>query len=157
MIQLPENLSGLLELAVLDAQKCEAQPDKFAFDMSYWARPGAVNPNICYVCMAGSVMVQSLGFDAELTNNLDPSKVGSNKIKNAMWAIDSMREGEFLQALKEITGDYEQNGAQLAAMHECALLVDTAREDLGDDDGKADHADWGTYLKCVEVLRKAGL
>lgn len=58
MIALPNTLSGLLELAVQDAQKCEALPELYRLDMGQWHTPEA---GVCVICMAGAVIAQTLG------------------------------------------------------------------------------------------------
>lgn len=66
MIALPNKLSGLLELAVEDAQRCAALPDIYTLDMGNWhyGRRMRINGQIhCNVCMAGSVIAQTLKLD----------------------------------------------------------------------------------------------
>ena len=63
--QLPDLPSELLRLALSDLRKCEQDPT-FRIDMGVWLLPAGVNTlfersyDQCSVCLAGSVMAQTL-------------------------------------------------------------------------------------------------
>lgn len=150
---LPTKLSDLLELAVTDARKCEAEPERFVLDMDDWMRP---RRDRCAVCMAGAVMAQSLGFDASSKERIDPAKINNDSLKNAMWAIDSMREGAYWDAAEQM--QISVAGGQEAAIRECDVIVQSEIQfDDDDDDERIGRAPWETYLKCVAILREVGL
>jgi len=159
-VALPTSLSSLLELAVNDAKKCEALPERYRLNMGEWVVRPKNQPEVCEVCMAGAVMTQSLGFEASI-ERLDPAKVGSDAVKSAMWAIDSMRTGEFRCALDDLDLRLDETPEQLAALIRCENLVEADRSadiDDEDDDGELkDRAEWSTYLQCAAILREVGL
>ncbi len=84
----PNKLSALLQLALRDLKKCEKQPE-YEVDMATWhERVSAMN--ICYVCLAGAVMAQTLGVGPGKT--CLPSNF-SDEWKEAFFRIDNCRGG----------------------------------------------------------------
>jgi len=64
MNKLPDKVGDLIRIAIKDLQVCEAD-DKYIIDMEKWHTPknlavGESGPDSCYVCLAGSVMAQTL-------------------------------------------------------------------------------------------------
>lgn len=61
---LPNKPSKLIEVAIKDLAKVEAEKDKFEIDMNDWYVPHSESPTgkpVCAVCFAGSVIAMSLG------------------------------------------------------------------------------------------------
>jgi len=63
MIELPHKRSELIRLAVADLEKCE-HDSRFIIDMSCWI---ISTRDTCAVCLAGSVMAQTLNMDDRKT------------------------------------------------------------------------------------------
>lgn len=87
MNKLPNKLSDLLELAIKDLKSCEADP-KFVIDMLNWCKE--TSDGTCGICLAGAVMVRSLGI---ITNSPNHVKEGYK-----LLALDSLRSGRIHEA-----------------------------------------------------------
>lgn len=97
MTSLPKVPSALIRLAINDLEKIETDP-AYAVDMSYWHVPHIDTEkrrNICHVCLAGSVMANSLKCDA--TKEVSPSSIDP-ETKKILWALDSFRMGNLYEA-----------------------------------------------------------
>ncbi|MCZ6897657.1 MAG: hypothetical protein O7D95_02960 [Betaproteobacteria bacterium] len=88
-------LSQWVELALDDLKKVERSP-KYSIDMGTWHEPNGT----CAVCMAGSIMAKTLGADIELDVMPDDY---SDKIRRALEAIDYIRVGNIMSAIKVFT------------------------------------------------------
>jgi len=66
---LPDRVGDLIRLAVKDLTLCEANPD-YNVQMNSWHSYEEGN-GICYVCLAGSIMAQSLEIKSTMT--VEPS------------------------------------------------------------------------------------
>ena len=86
--QLPDKPSELIRVALDDLKKCEASPD-YEINMSDWHLPSLNSEPICFVCLAGAVMAQSLGADPE--EDADPSCFRRSRSK--LDALDAFRKG----------------------------------------------------------------
>lgn len=62
-IELPDTLSGLLRLAVKDARAIEKTAG-YRLNMSKWVWPAS--DGVCEVCMAGAIMVRTMGGPARM-------------------------------------------------------------------------------------------
>ena len=60
---LPDKPSALIRLAISDLEKCAKSLD-YHISMKHWHVP--ISSGTCLVCLAGSVMAQSLGCDARM-------------------------------------------------------------------------------------------
>jgi hypothetical protein len=140
-IELPDTLSGLLRLAVADAQKCANDP-RYVLQMGSWHEPGLKR---CSVCMAGAVMAQSL--NTQLHAVAFPEDYDDSEY--ALMAIDEMRCGDVLGAASTL-------GLMPNADQEVALCK-AGQEVRADFDVVAGRASWDTYLKAATILEKAGL
>lgn len=138
--QLPDKLSDLLDLAVTDAERAEADP-RYELRMGTWHRPSGSK---CLVCMAGAVMAFTL--DADPARHLEPD--GQNMTK--LWAIDSMREGNFEQAAKEVGVSLPAGAADALAFVERELLE-------GRDGETLSRLPWPRYREAARILREHGL
>lgn len=142
---LPNKLSDLLELAVRDSLKCEAEPARYRLDMGSWHSPG--RDGICHVCLAGAVLAQTLGVAADEWVNWTDVK-GQAKLQ----AINEMRVGSFDDAAICLGLAHDD-----LALEEASELVRESLPNLGDDEAGNYHAPWDTYFKAASVLREAGL
>lgn len=150
---LPNKLSDLLELAVHDVQKCEAEPKRFVLDMGKWHSPK--EDGVCALCMAGAVMAQTMAVPDKEYGVW--SKV---QAEPKLVAINEMRVADFEDAADTV-GLGALSDEQLVAL-ECADGI--VRNALPDEDEAEDgeesanfHAPWETYLKAAAILREAGL
>lgn len=141
-------LSELLRLSVRDAQAAEAAG--CILDMGTWVEP---KEDGCHVCMAGAVLLQTLGLDrdeyAEPDNEDDD--IIDAEISSAMHAINYMRVGHFLSAQEEISGMY---GAVSAETRTCLEAEQTV---LAAYDSYISRAPWETYLEAADILEAGGL
>lgn len=91
--QLPDLPSELLRLALSDLRKCEQDPT-FRIDMGVWLLPAGVNTlfersyDQCSVCLAGSVMAQTLKHPLGLSGG--PSD----------WRFDTSRKLRVLNSFR---------------------------------------------------------
>lgn len=153
---LPNKLSDLLELAVRDVQKCEAEPTRFRIDMGRWHTP--LLSGTCAVCMAGAVLAQTIGV-------ADGQYVAWKRIveQAQLVAINELRTGDFVDAAHTL--DIVVEGlaqGQQDALDDAANLVRDSLPPLSEDEEQPDeapdfHAPWDTYLKAASILRGAGL
>lgn len=136
-------LSELLRLAVRDAQAAEAAGHEL--NMGTWLETD--DNGRCLVCMAGAVMLQTLGLSKPLPGGYDlPHRHGE---ENALLAIDNMRTGDFVIAY---------DGRQCDMTDEQDEALDLAQGlVLEDYDDVKDRASWETYLKAADVLEAGGL
>ncbi len=93
-ITLPRVMSELLEIALEDLRKCEADP---AYDiyMGDWHRP---KNGVCWVCMAGAAMAERLGVSPE--EEVSPHKCGAYMPQLA--AIDNLRTCDIFDAADDL-------------------------------------------------------
>lgn len=91
---LPDKLSDLLDLALEDLEKAEADPD-MRIDMATWYDreypEDRIAPGICSVCMAGTVLAQRANLPMGAVY-IDPSDF-SDEIRGKLYAINSLRMG----------------------------------------------------------------
>lgn len=140
---LPEKLSDLLYLAVKDAQACEAQPEKFRLRMGDWFYPDP-DGGPCAICMAGAVMAKTLGLST------DKERFPEGELAGPLFAVDSMRVGDFTLAAGELRLDIPswQTEALTRIGNAVYGQVDTL---------SLCRAEWPVYLDAVTELRKVGL
>jgi hypothetical protein len=146
---LPDTLSALLRVAVADAQACEAQPDKFELDMGVWFDGDG---DRCVVCMAGSVIAQTLGA-ADLPMDLEPGNFGdsSGSVEEKLYAIDHARQGSLAEALAEL------GLGHVAAVKADSLdALDRKIKASWLNDGRK-RAPWPVYLEVATELEALGL
>jgi len=74
--KLPDNVGDLIRLALKDLEACEANPS-YKVDMTYWHLYDE-SDDICYVCLAGSVMAQRLGVEHVALEEIYPSTCGAD-------------------------------------------------------------------------------
>lgn len=99
MAKLPNKLSELIKVAIADLIKCE-RSSRYVINMDDWHEPNSH----CSVCLAGSVMAQSL--KADRTECLDPDDFGV--VNNGkLMALNELRCGHVDWAAQE--RDYAQS------------------------------------------------
>lgn len=90
MSQLPDKPSDLIELALADLTAVEAQPEVFKVLMDYWL-VASEGPSICYVCLAGAVMVGTLRCGHDIS--MFPNEIGDPDTRIKLCALNKFREG----------------------------------------------------------------
>jgi hypothetical protein len=96
MPALPDKPSELILLALSDLEACEKDPN-YKIDMYSWHSP--TYGKICLVCLAGSVMAQTL--KAYSFQNLLPHDF-SEEIAKKLTALNLFREGDVARGLREL-------------------------------------------------------
>lgn len=81
--KLPDDAPSLIRLALSDLEKVENDP-AFAVDMNVWLRRYS---SCCRVCLAGSVMANTLGSEMESPSLFD------HDTKHKLLALDHFRNG----------------------------------------------------------------
>lgn len=101
---LPASPVEVLRLAAADLRKC-GEDERFIYDPQEWHAPsknGRTGQEICYVCVAGAVMAQTLGargvVDIWATDYADPHIVARLEM------LDAVRQGSFATAVKMSDG-----------------------------------------------------
>lgn len=100
----PDKLSDLIRLALDDLRKCEENP-QYTINMHVWYHHSPDN-NRCMVCLAGSVMAQTLQFAS--TDRLgDIIRLGCDDLNSTasrwaagMYALNAARQGRVDFALR---------------------------------------------------------
>jgi len=121
--QLPAKLSELLQLALDDLRKSEAD-DKVVVDMSYWLRDRELYeetegdlaaPVQCVVCMAGSVMIHTLKAIRHITSY---PRDYNYKTSGRLRAIDQLRVGNVAAAASLVGADTTISMRDITCYHE---------------------------------------
>lgn len=148
---LPEKPSALLRLAVNDAKAVRRRKNT-TLDMRAVASVRA--DGLCHACMAGAVMLRSLGMkpdpvsndDREYSGNLSCSELyGTGDYPTPFQRIDAMREGYF---------HYNTPGA---TPEQSSALAVAARKIRDRYDERLGRAPWPVYLEAAEILEAVGL
>lgn len=96
---LPSKPSELIRVALKDLAAVEKMKNEYEIDMGEWHSGRNESRDKCAVCLAGSVLVQSLGF----RENEDVAPEDFPKaIEHKLLAIDSFRMGEIEQAFDQL-------------------------------------------------------
>lgn len=107
--KLPRKLSSCLMLALEDLEKAE-KSKKYTIDMGTWFSFRGPARN-CVVCLAGSVMAQSLQATKGVKNSIADRSCGihpsdySQYNADRLYALDYLRSGAFHSALKSFARD----------------------------------------------------
>lgn len=96
MKKLPDKLSELILLALDDLELCEADP-RYVIDMGFWHLPNFPEDGQCSVCLAGSVMSQTL--KVRIGTNKCPSNTSQH---HKLRALDYIRRGDLPTSLHEM-------------------------------------------------------
>jgi hypothetical protein len=114
---LPNTLHELLGIALKDLKAIEAKKN-YKIDMNNWATFDSRDSSKCSVCMAGSVIVGTLGipFSRTLSNeagkiygDLEPESFTVGKITEKLHAINCLREGDISSALEYLNIYFSNN------------------------------------------------
>ncbi len=95
-VKLPDVPSELINLAMDDFEKCLSMPDKYRIDMDVWYSKSGEDQSICEVCLAGSVMCQTLSpdtVDDVKIGDFSPCKYDDADLVSKLQALDKFREG----------------------------------------------------------------
>jgi hypothetical protein len=143
--RLPDKLSDLIELAVADCRKVEADP-RYELNMNAWHSGLDDRHSRCAVCMAGAVMAQTLGVPYEHTSIPEFCGIGTSMVvEDRLYALDAVRLGNVATALAYLD-EPADDVAELAG----ALIAEKF-------DVNAGRAPWDAYLAAARVLRSADL
>ncbi len=93
MSKLPDKPSELIRVALADLRKCEEDPC-YEINMAEWHAP---HGGRCEVCLAGSVMAQSLGADPDCSHSPKQFSEGAFNLK--LCALDEFHEGCLAEGL----------------------------------------------------------
>ena len=134
-------LSSLLRQAVEDAQAIQDTPG-YRLDMEAWH---IIQDGTCLVCMAGAVMARTLGRPLE--EMFTPAS--DETTTHAMWAINGMRQGAFLEAAGYVGLDRKRLRGGVYERTK-GLVKEAFDHDIG-------RAPWEVYLRAASILEEAGL
>lgn len=99
----PDKLSDLIRLALGDLRKCEESPN-YRINMIYW-HLNIPDESRCIVCLAGSVMAQTLQFQTSETFNAlihqayDGLDSTAHRWVAGMYALNAARQGWVADAM----------------------------------------------------------
>lgn len=93
--RLPEKPSALIRLALADLAMCVEDPAYRIVMGSYWHMPGSE----CFVCLAGSVMAQTLHT---LPHEYDNPEKYDGHTKSRLYALNYFRLGYWQKGLEEM-------------------------------------------------------
>ena len=107
----PAKLSDLLNLAITDARKLDHA--RYTPMWMTWHRPRPLDGK-CMVCLAGAVIAGTLGcstgtsIDIATSDSADPESttITDERWRRALWALDSAREGDWLDAFRALHGSH---------------------------------------------------
>lgn len=99
-VQLPEKNWALLELALSDLRKCEADKD-YSIDMGRWHGPYQPFPGLpitCAVCLGGAVLAKTFELDKNYHIKwlVAVGRFGfSKEVRDKLGFLNSVRQGQF--------------------------------------------------------------
>jgi len=102
--KLPDKMSELIRVAIVDLEKVENLPEKYKVNMDIW-HATLDQDEFCSVCLAGSVMAQTLG--AKSTDNIRPYYSHLNVKK--LIALNALRAGYVDSASRHMQYDKALN------------------------------------------------
>ncbi len=152
----PERLSDLIDLAIADARKLDR--DRYTPTAITWHRPDPLE-NKCMVCLAGSVIAGTLGCEIEASieivtsDNDEPQSttITDKRWRHALWALDTARGGDWLDAFKALHGAHPEG-----KIYEALEAIPAPLEPEFDDWSKLD-THLGSLAYRANRLRKLGL
>ena len=124
---LPSKPSALIRVALADLQKCE-KDKRYGIDMGDWHQPHA--KLCCVVCLAGSVMAQSLG--AQIGESRTPDD-WSNTVARQLFALDDFRQGDVSDGLEVLGFSSERRKTSIPEYeHDDPVPFHKAMNDMAD-------------------------
>ena len=101
--KLPTRPSELIKLALSDLEKCEVDGEFYRVDMGRWHVFDETD-NVCYVCLAGSVMAQTLGISHRKT--CKPFNIeGAEDYVAPLTALEYLRSGHVEEGVNTLGYD----------------------------------------------------
>lgn len=108
-VNLPDKLSDLIDLAVDDLEKCE-RDDRYKVHMGFWHSPPIIdyfgaqtnNKSKCLVCLAGSVMAQTLNEPIDIS--VYPCNYDT-RTESKLIALNAVRNYHLESAHFELSAD----------------------------------------------------
>lgn len=152
----PPNLSDLLDLAIGDARNLDRARYKPIW--MTWHRPSPLDGK-CMVCLAGAVIAGTLGCSTRTSIDIATSEsadaqsttITDKRWRRALWALDSAREGHWLEAFKALHGAYPND-----ELYEAVEAVPTPANTEFHDWSQLDtHLD--SLAACASRLRELNL
>ena len=152
----PAKLSDLIDLAIADARKLDH--GRYTPVWMTWHRPRPLDGK-CMVCLAGAVIAGTLGcatgtsIDIATSESADPQSttITDEPWRRALWALDSAREGDWLDAFRALHGTYP-DGELYNAVEAVPTPADTEFHDWDQLD-----AHLVSLAECASELRKLDL
>lgn len=156
MNKLPDTLYELIDVAQRDIYSVLDKPTLYKLDMTDWVKSdtkGAVP--ICAVCLAGAVMVESLG----VVGDKDIRELSPDTL-NKLRALNDFRKGDMSRAAKRIwdasplnkVEEIEAFTRRIRGYPTTSIpLYDASRKDM---DAFFSHA---SVVKCRELLKELDL
>ena len=152
----PEKLSDLIDLAIADARKLDQ--DRYAPTWCKWHQPDPGDGK-CMICLAGAVIAGTLGcthhthVDIATSDTAEPGStiIADKRWRNALWALDSAREGDWNSAYRALHGI----GADNTLGEALDELAPPERSEFESWDELAIHLD--SLASRANDLRKLGL
>lgn len=123
MSKLPDKPSELIRLALADLRKCESYP-AYKIDFNRWHYPEL--GGACCVCLAGSVIAQSLGKNPRFYSK--PSDYNSDT-EMKLEALDDFRSGNVDGGLFRMN-IYEPGQRKYLHLNRNIPLYELSREDF---------------------------
>lgn len=146
--KLPNKLSDLIDLAVIDAIAC-GKDKRYELNMDRIHSADQDDLKKCEVCMAGAIIAQTLGADSDL--NLDFNEGTYHKDTPAkLSAIDSVRTGDLTDAFDNL----DTIGTSVRLSDQVAIKMGKIIQKSLSVNGRAP---WRVYRRCASKLRALGL
>ena len=104
---LPDKPSELIRVALADLRKVEAMPETYRVDMNRWHHPMGGK---CSVCLAGSVIAQTLGEDPAIDTDHDEIDVDAEGLGDKLSALNDFRMGDVHWGVHTMLGESTVRG-----------------------------------------------
>ncbi len=152
----PERLSELIDLAIADARRLDHA--RYTPTWMTWHRRRPLDGK-CMVCLAGAVIAGTLGCETETDIDIATSDfaepqsttITDKRWRRALWALDSAREGDWLEAFRALHGAYPDGN-----LYDAVEAVPTPADTEFDDWDQLD-AHLTSLAVCANELRKLRL
>lgn len=129
-MDLPRKPSELIRLALSDLAKCEADP-RYMIEMGTWHEPKG---KVCHVCLAGSVMAQTMGTFSD--SGTSPCWHAHEETQ--LIALDSLRTGDVSLAFDDLNlGEPPIENREITPYEEDSDAFRVEMEELANDLKKA--------------------
>ena len=158
----PTKLSDLLEVAIRDAR--ELSEEVYTPRFWTWHKPLQAEDDSetdkCMICLAGAVIARTLkcspnaNVEATLAGNEQAGAIPINDRRwlKAIYALDAAREGDWLEAVLQMHGDYPEDAGVFDAL---GALHEPARPDFTNWKELNEHLD--SLKERARQLRQVGM